>query len=302
MIQIMDFCAARRPSELLARVKLRVAERGAEQARAKEQAGSEKGEVSHQQGSSKDLLYSTAMTGDPFSACAPRSVSPALQSSKGKGKAVVAINGVVSLIRFVQTAADLLDVAESYRFSIRQPRSSSRRISTTERNLVANPGLDAQDSQLHDCSAAPSQWSRPQSCPGRSWMLRRLRYSDDAVDRNITVSESTHSPHPSSFSSHISDSLTNVSRLDAAPSVSHQSSFPSHDVRITRPSFLGRFHDQSRRTGNTEWSNDPTSPVVEAKSTPSRPNAISLVERWRCEDERAGNSRRCGGDTTSRDG
>lgn len=130
----MDFCAAKRPSELLARVKLRVAERqavavtakiseytaaglatGAEcveltrivtELKGKDAAGvnevgveddvEEEKVATFQQGSSKDLLYLDA-TIDPFSACAPRSMSPALQSSKGKGKALATGSGVVSL-------------------------------------------------------------------------------------------------------------------------------------------------------------------------------------------------------------
>jgi hypothetical protein len=51
------------------------------------------------QGSSKDLLLAApAPSTDPFSASAPRAVSPSQQSSKGKGRAVVPNNGAVSTV------------------------------------------------------------------------------------------------------------------------------------------------------------------------------------------------------------
>jgi hypothetical protein len=164
--QIMDFCAAKRPSELLARVKQRVAEKQ-EQKQEKEKAkvvfdkmrarieaikrveegmsssgedqlrrkmlgeerdglerlvelelaaasdavGSNKEQqvddpCKSKQGSSKDLGYKISSDIlDPFAACAPRAVSPALTSSKakGKGKAVIPSSNVTYFPSFILT-------------------------------------------------------------------------------------------------------------------------------------------------------------------------------------------------------
>lgn len=164
LIQIQDFCAAKRPSELLARVKERVrakaekekkskilvekkrymgelrawqasaeANRGswavagveermelrmqeaerqcveveafvreyeeaeAEEERRKEEKkeGGAKDDDRFRQGSSKDLLPLAPPSTDPFSACAPRSSSPAPQSRKGKGRALTPLSAAV---------------------------------------------------------------------------------------------------------------------------------------------------------------------------------------------------------------
>lgn len=172
--QIMDFCAARRPSELLARVKQRVAEKqdkekarvvfekkrarieeirkeekilnernselredrheikaetvaltgrraalakereqlerevDSEMTLAREVAGANKEKEAEndglkpKQGSSKDLLYVTSSDTpiDPFSACAPRSLSPSPTSAKGKGRALTPLPGLVRFSYF----------------------------------------------------------------------------------------------------------------------------------------------------------------------------------------------------------
>mgnify|MGYP001563683815 FL=1 len=161
VIQIQDFCAAKRPSELLARVKERVREKAEKEKKAKviaekkrylgelrawqasaeasraswavagveerleermlgvqrqcaeveefvrvyevEEAEEERSKVEggardedqFRQGSSKDLLPLAAPSSDPFSACAPRSSSPASQSRKGKGRALTPLSAAV---------------------------------------------------------------------------------------------------------------------------------------------------------------------------------------------------------------
>lgn len=127
------------------------------------------------QGSSKDLLAAPPPSTDPFSANAPRAVSPSPQSAKGKGRAHIPNNGAVSSSPLLRCPAPARLI-----FDIPQGRSPARygpiRNVLPPRSLspsLSRPSSRSSSPAPSSHSAPPPDYTPPPSPPRRSTKLAR---------------------------------------------------------------------------------------------------------------------------------